>query len=290
MLSQLAPQIVNGLMLGAFYAAVAIGLSLIMNLTGVINMAHGSFLTLGGYFAFALVTAGMPFWVALIAAPILTAIVGLALERGLMRPLYGRDPLYSLLLTFGLSLIAEEVYRLIWGSNGVPISAPPALQGGISLGSFEVPSIQLFTAAILVIAMSALWLFLNRTRYGLRLRAAVQDTEMIAALGTNTQTLYMVNFCLGVLLAGLAGVLAASQLGLNPTSGNALLMPAFVTVIVGGMGSLLGAVAGGLLIGMTISMMTLFFPAASDVSMYVIMAIILLIRPRGLFGEEGLFG
>jgi branched-chain amino acid transport system permease protein len=256
----------------------------------VINMAHGSFLTLGGYFSFAMVAAGAPFWVALIAAPILTALVGLALERGLMRPLYGRDPLYSLLLTFGLSLIAEEVYRLIWGSNGVPVSAPAALQGGISLGAFQVPTIQVFTAAILVVAMSALWLFLNRTRYGLRLRAAVQDTEMIAALGTNTQTLYMVNFGLGVLLAGLAGVLAASQLGLNPTSGNALLMPAFVTVIVGGMGSLLGALAGGLLIGMTISMMTLFFPAASDVSMYVIMAVILLIRPRGLFGEEGLFG
>lgn len=290
MLEHLAPQIVNGLMLGAFYAAVAIGLSLIMNLTGVINMAHGSFLTLGGYFAFALVAVGTPFWVALITAPILTALVGLAIERGLMRPLYGRDPLYSLLLTFGLSLIAEEVYRLIWGSNGVPLSAPASLQGGISLGSFQVPTIQLFTAAVLVIAMAALWLFLNRTRFGLRLRAAVQDTEMIAALGTNTQVLYMVNFGLGILLAGLAGVLAASQLGLNPTAGNALLMPAFVTVIVGGMGSLLGAIAGGLLIGMTISMMTLVFPAASDVSMYVIMAIILLIRPRGLFGEEGLFG
>ena len=197
MLEHLAPQIVNGLMLGAFYAAVAIGLSLIMNLTGVINMAHGSFLTLGGYFAFALVAVGTPFWVALIAAPILTALVGLAIERGLMRPLYGRDPLYSLLLTFGLSLIAEEVYRLIWGSNGVPLSAPASLQGGISLGSFQVPTIQLFTAAVLVIAMAALWLFLNRTRFGLRLRAAVQDTEMIAALGTNTQMLYMVNFWTG---------------------------------------------------------------------------------------------
>ena len=290
MLAQLAPQIVNGLMLGAFYAAVAIGLSLIMNLTGVINMAHGSFLTLGGYFAFAMVTVGAPFLVALIAAPILVALVGVLVERGLMRPLYGRDPLYSLLLTFGLSLIAEEVYRLIWGSNGVPFSAPAFLQGGISLGAFQVPTVQVFTAAVLVIAMSALWLFLNRTRFGLRLRAAVQDAEMIGALGTNTQVLYMVNFALGLLLAGLAGVLAAAQLGLNPTAGNALLMPAFVVVIVGGMGSLLGAIAGGLLIGMTISMMTLFLPAASDVSMYIIMALILLVRPRGLFGEEGLFG
>lgn len=290
MSASLAPQIVNGLMLGAFFAAVAIGLSLIMNLTGTINMAHGSFLTLGGYFAFALVGAGMPFWVAVALAPILTAIVGLAVERGLIRPLYGRDPLYSLLLTFGLSLIAEEVFRLIWGSNGVPFSAPMALQGGVSFGSITVPTIQLFIASVLVVAMAALWIFLNRTRFGLRLRAAVQDTEMIAALGTNTQLLYMVNFCLGLLLAGLAGVLSAAQLGLNPTSGNALLMPAFVTVIVGGMGSLLGAIAGGLLIGMTVSMMTLFFPAASDVSMYILMALVLLVRPRGLFGEEGIFG
>lgn len=290
MTTDLAPQIVNGLMLGAFYASVAIGLSLIMSLTGTINMAHGSFLTLGGYFAFALVGAGMPFWVALVVAPILTALVGLAVERGLIRPLYGRDPLYSLLLTFGLSLIAEEVFRLIWGSNGVPFSAPTALQGGVSFGAFAVPTIQLFIAAVLVVAMSALWFFLHRTRFGLRLRAAVQDTEMIAALGTNTQGLYMVNFCLGLILAGLAGVLSGAQLGLNPTSGNALLMPAFVTVIVGGMGSLLGAVAGGLLIGMTISLMTLFLPAASEVSIYILMALILLVRPRGLFGEEGLFG
>lgn len=289
-MTDLAPQLVNGLMLGAFYAAVAIGLSLIMNLTGTINMAHGSFLTLGGYFAFAMVAAGSPFWLALVLAPIFTAIVGLLIERGLMRPLYGRDPLYSLLLTFGLSLIAEEVYRLIWGSNGVPFSAPASLQGGVSFGSFQVPTIQLFIALILVIAIVALWLFLNHTRFGLRLRAAVQDTEMIAALGTNTQVLYMVNFSLGILLAGLAGVLSAAQLGLNPTSGNELLMPAFVTVIVGGMGSLLGAIAGGLLIGMTISLMTLFLPAASDVSMYILMALILLIRPRGLFGEEGIFG
>jgi branched-chain amino acid transport system permease protein len=290
MLAHLAPEIVNGVMLGAFFAAVAIGLSLIMNLTGTINMAHGSFLTLGGYLAFAMISAGTSFWFALAVAPILTAIVGIAVERLLMRPLYGRDPLYSLLLTFGLSLIAEEVYRLIWGTSGVPLGAPAGLQGGISFGAFQVPTIQLFTAVALVIAMSALWLFLRRTRFGLRLRAAVQDTEMIAALGTNTQLLYMVNFGLGILLAGLAGVLAGAQLGLNPTAGNALLMPAFVTVIVGGMGSLLGAVAGGLLIGMTISLMTFFLPAASDVSMYILMALILLIRPRGLFGEEGIFG
>ncbi|MGH7707657.1 MAG: branched-chain amino acid ABC transporter permease [Vulcanimicrobiaceae bacterium] len=291
MLAHLAPEIFNGLMLGAFYAAVAIGLSLIMNLTGTINMAHGSFLTLGGYLAFTMVSAGTSFWFAILIAPILTAVVGIAVERLIMRPLYKRDPVYSLLLTFGLSLIAEEVYRLIWGSNGVPLSAPVALTGGISFfGLFQVPTIQLFVAAVLAVSLIALWFFLNRTRFGLKLRAAVQDTEMIAALGTSTQLLYMVNFALGILLAGLAGVLAGAQLGLNPTSGNSLLMPAFVTVIVGGMGSLVGAIAGGLLIGLTTSIITFYWPAFSEVSIFILMALVLLIRPRGLFGEEGIFG
>lgn len=289
-MAHIAPEIFNGLILGAFYAVVAIGLSLIMNLTGTINMAHGSFMTLAGYLAFAMVSAGTNFWFALAVAPILTVIVGVAIERTLIRPLYSRDPVYSLLLTFGLSLIAEETYRLIWGSNGVPFSPPPALQGSVSLGFIDFPTFRLFIAGTLLVILVLLVLFLQRTRLGLRLRAAVQDNEMIAALGTNTQLLYMVNFALGILIAGVAGVLAAGLLGLNPQSGNALLMPAFVTVIAGGMGSLFGAVAGGLLIGVTISVVTLYLPAFSEIAMYILMAVILLIRPRGLFGEEGIFG
>jgi branched-chain amino acid transport system permease protein len=285
-----APEILNGLVNGAFFAVVAIGLSLIMNLTGTINMAHGSFMTLAGYLAFALVSAGTNYWYAIAIAPILTVIVGVAVERTLMRPLYRRDPVYSLLLTFGLSLIAEEVYRLIWGGNSVPFSPPSMLRGTISLGFTDVPSYQLFIVAVLVLIIVALVLFLQRTRIGLRLRAAVQDHEMIAALGTNTELLYMMNFGLGILVAGIAGVLAAGMLGLNPQTGNGLLMPAFVTVIVGGMGSLLGAVAGGLLIGLTIALTTLYAPAFSEIAMYVLMAVILLARPRGLFGEEGIFG
>ena len=289
-MAHVAPEIFNGLILGAFYAVVAIGLSLIMNLTGTINLAHGSFMTLAGYLAFALVSAGTNWWFALAAAPLLTVIVGIAVERTLIRPLYRRDPVYSLLLTFGLSLIAEEVYRLIWGTNGVPFSPPLALQGAVSLGFTYFPAFRLFIAGALLVIIVALVLFLQRTRLGLRLRAAVQDNEMIAALGTNTQVLYMFNFVLGILIPGVAGVLAACLLGLNPQSGNALLMPAFVTVIVGGMGSLTGAVVGGLLIGVAISVTTLYLPAFSEIVMYVLMAVILLIRPRGLFGEEGIFG
>jgi branched-chain amino acid transport system permease protein len=286
----LAPQLFNGLVLGAFYAIVAIGLSLIMNLTGTINMAHGSFMTLAGYLAYALVSRGTPFWFALIAAPLIAVIVGVLVERTLVRPLYKRAPFYSLLMTFGLSLIAEEVYRLIWGSNGVPFSPPAALSGAVELGFMSYPTFRLFIAIVLIVAIAALAVFLKYTRFGLRLRAAVQDTEMIAALGTNTQVLYAVNFGLGIFLAGIAGVLAGGMLGLSPTSGNALLMPAFVTVIIGGMGSLFGSVVGGLLIGMTISLTTLFIPAASEVSMYILMAVVLMVRPRGLFGEEGIFG
>jgi branched-chain amino acid transport system permease protein len=286
----LAPQLFNGLVLGAFYAIVALGLSLIMNLTGTINMAHASFMTLAGYLAYSMVLRGVPYWFALITAPLIVVIVGIAVERTLVRPLYKREPFYSLLMTFGLSLIAETVYRLIWGSNGVPFSPPAALGGTVSLGFMNYPTFRLFIAAVLIFTIVALALFLTRTRFGLRLRAAVQDTEMIAALGTNTQLLYAVNFGLGILLAGIAGVLAGGMLGLSPTSQNALLMPAFVTVVIGGMGSLFGSIVGGLLIGMTISLTTLFIPAASEVSMYILMALVLLIRPRGLFGEEGIFG
>ncbi|MBV8580325.1 MAG: branched-chain amino acid ABC transporter permease [Candidatus Eremiobacteraeota bacterium] len=290
MIEHLAPQLVNGLVLGAFYAIVALGLSLIMNLTGTINMAHGSFMTLAGYLAYTMVLRGTSFWFALLAAPLIAVLVGVLVERTLVRPLYAREPFYSLLMTFGLSLMAEEVYRLIWGSNGVPFSPPAALDGTANLGFMVFPAFRIFIAAVLVVAIVALALFLTRTRFGLRLRAAVQDTEMIAALGTNTQLLYAVNFGLGIFLAGIAGVLAAGMLGLSPTSGNALLMPAFVTVIIGGMGSLFGSIVGGVLIGLAISLTTLFVPAASEVSMYVLMALVLMIRPRGLFGEEGLFG
>jgi branched-chain amino acid transport system permease protein len=289
-IEQLGPQLFNGLVLGAFYAIVAIGLSLIMNLTGTINMAHGSFMTLAGYLAYSMVLRGVSFWFALIAAPLIVVLVGVGVERTLVRPLYKREPFYSLLMTFGLSLMAEEIFRLIWGPNGVPFSPPPSLAGAISLGFMHFPAFRIFIAVVLIVAIVALAVFLTRTRFGLRLRAAVQDTEMIAALGTNTQVLYAVNFGLGIFLAGIAGVLAGGMLGLNPTSGNALLMPAFVTVIIGGMGSLFGSIVGGLLIGIAISMTTLFIPAASEVSMYVLMAIVLLVRPRGLFGEEGIFG
>jgi branched-chain amino acid transport system permease protein len=290
MLEHLAPELINGIVLGAFYAIIAIGLSLIMNLTGTINLAHGSFMTLAGYLAFAIMSRGVDFWVALAASAVLTMAVGVAVERLLISRLYSRIPLYSLLLTFGLSLIFEETFRLIWGPSSVPFTPPPSLQGSVHFGQLYLPAYRLAIMAALVVVMLALLLFLYRTRLGLRLRGAVQDPEMMSALGTNTQLLYMLNFGVGILLAAVAGVFAAGLLGLSPTMGNNLLMPAFITVVIGGMGSLAGSIVGGLLIGLAISITTLYLPAASEIVMYVLMALVLLVRPRGLFGEEGIFG
>ena len=181
-MDQLLTQLFNGLILGAFYAVVALGLSLIMNLTGTINLAHASFLTLAGYLAFALMLHGIPYWVALIVAPLLTVIVGMVAERLLIRPLYGRDPIYSLLLTFGLALVAEEAFREIWGANGLPFAPPASLSGTVQLGFIQYPTFRLFIAFVLLIVIVLLTLFLRGTRFGLRLRAAVLDSEMIAAL------------------------------------------------------------------------------------------------------------
>jgi branched-chain amino acid transport system permease protein len=290
LLEHLAPQLINGIVLGAFYAIIAIGLSAIMNLTGTINLAHGSFMTLAGYLAFAIMARGLNFWVALVGAALLTTAIGVAVERLLISRLYSRIPLYSLLLTFGLSLIFEETFRLIWGPGSVPFSAPANLQGSVHLGPIDLPLFRLIIMIALVLIMAVLILFLYRSRLGLRLRGAVQDPEMLAALGTNTQMLYMLNFGVGIFLAAVAGVFAAGLLGLSPTMGNNLLMPAFIAVVIGGLGSLTGSIAGGLLIGIAISVTTLYLAAASEIVMYVLMALVLLVRPRGLFGEEGIFG
>jgi branched-chain amino acid transport system permease protein len=289
-MERLIPEIVNGIVLGAFYAIIAIGLSLIMNLTGTVNLAHGSFLTLAGYLAFVLLQRGTNFWLALGISAILTVIVGLIIERTLISPLYKRIPLYSLLLTFGLALIAEEVFRLIWGPQSVPFSTPASLQGATIIGDTVLPTYRLAIMGVLALVMILLLLFLYRTRQGLRLRGAVLNREMMAALGINTQMLYMMNFGLGIFLAAVAGVLASGLIGLSPTMGNGLLMPAFITVVIGGMGSIAGSLVGGLLLGVGQSVTTLYAPAASEIVTYVLMAVVLLIRPRGLFGEEGLFG
>ena len=279
----------NGLIVGMFYALMALGLALILSLNGVINFAHGGFLALGAYLAFTLLPY-LGFWGALIVAPLLVGALGLILERSLIRPLYRRnDPLYSLLLTFGLAMIIEDLTRSVWGATGLPFSIPAVLNSPLSTTFFFVTGYRLFIIAVTLVAAGALFLILRHTSIGVRIRAGMNDLETVSALGVNIYRLRALNFGLGALLAGLAGVLAAGRLGLTPTMGTSLIMPSFVAIIVGGIGSLPGGVLGGLIIGIAAGMTSAFYPAASEVVIYLIMTLVLAVRPRGLMGEEGLY-
>ena len=277
----------NGLIVGAFYALMALGLSLIINLTSVINFSHGGFLALGAYIAYTL----MPytgFWGALIVAPVITALLGLLVERLLIRHCYGRDPLYSLLLTFGLAYVFEDSIRYIWGAQGLPFQLPGWLTKPLSNYMFFLTGYRVFMVILVAVAVIALFFVLHRTRLGMRIRAGTLDLETVSVLGVNVRILRNLNFGLGIYFAGLAGVLAAGLLGLQPTIGDSLIMPSFVAIIVGGLGSLTGTLVGGLLIGVVAGVTTVFFPSASEAIIYIMMALVLLVRPRGLFGEEGM--
>jgi len=276
----------NGLITGAFYALMALGLSLILNLSGVINFAHGGFLALGGFLAYTIMPY-VGFWGALAIAPVLTAIIGIVLEQLLIRRVYGRDPLYSLLLTFGLAFVLEDVTRLIWGAQSVPFQVPSYLASPVSLDYFFLTGYRLFMVVLVLAAVTALFVILTRTRLGLRIRAGTLDLETVSVLGVNVRSLRTLNFGLGIYLAGLAGVLAAGLLGLQPTIGASLIMPSFVAIIVGGLGSLPGTLLGGLLIGIASGLTTVFWPSATEAVIYVMMGLVLLLRPSGLLGEQG---
>jgi branched-chain amino acid transport system permease protein len=278
----------NGLIIGAFYALMALGLSLILNLSGVINFAHGGFLAIGGYLAYTLIPY-VGFWGALVASPFLVAGIGILVERVLIRRLYGRDPLYSLLLTFGLAFMIEDGTRFIWGAQSLPYQIPSWLSRPLSLQYFFLTGYRVFMVILVSVVVAALFVILNYTRLGIRIRAGTLDLETVSALGVNVRVLRNLNFGLGIYLAGLAGVLAVGMLGLQPTIGDNLIMPSFIAIIVGGLGSLPGTLAGGLLIGVVSGVTTVFLPAASEAVMYVMMAAVLIVRPRGLLGDEGRF-
>ena len=280
--------IFNGLIIGAFYALMALGLSLILNLSGVINFAHGGFLAIGGYLAYTLIPY-LGFWGALVVAPILVAFIGILVERVLIRHLYGRDPLYSLLLTFGLAFMIEDGTRFIWGAQSLPYQIPTWLAAPLSTDYFFLTGYRVFMMILVAAAVLGLFFVLNYTRLGLRIRAGTLDLETVSVLGVNTRVLRNMNFGLGIYLAGLAGVLAVGMLGLQPTIGDNLIMPSFIAIIVGGLGSLPGTLAGGLLIGVASGITSVYFPSASEAVIYVMMAAVLIVRPRGIFGEEGRF-
>ncbi|MDE3029149.1 MAG: branched-chain amino acid ABC transporter permease [Paracoccaceae bacterium] len=280
--------VMNGLIIGAFYALMAIGLSLIMSLSDVINFAHGGFLAVGAYLAFSLAPY-IGFWGGLLVAPALTAILGLIVEKFLISRVYGRDPLYSLLLTFGLAFIFEDGTRYIWGAQSLPYQVPGWLMSPLSSSFFFLTGYRMLMIALIFVVVGGLFLIMTRTRLGLRIRAGTLDLETVSILGVNVRILRNLNFGIGIYLAGLAGVLAAGQLGLQPTIGDSLIMPSFIAIIIGGLGSLTGTLLGGLLIGVAQGVTTVFFPSASEAVMYIMMALVLLMRPQGLLGEEGRF-
>jgi branched-chain amino acid transport system permease protein len=278
--------VLNGLIVGAFYALMALGLSLILNLSGVINFAHGGFLALGAYLAYS-IAPYLGFWGGLIIAPFLTAALGVIVERFLIRRLYGRDPLYSLLLTFGLAFIFQDGLRYVWGAQSVPYQIPGWLASPLSPSLFFLTGYRIFMVLVVALAVAALFLILGYTRLGIRIRAGTLDLDTVSVLGVNVRVLRNLNFGLGIYLAGLAGVLAAGMLGLSPTIGDQLIMPSFVAIIVGGLGSLPGTLAGGLLIGVAAGLTAVYFPTAQEAVIYVMMALVLMIKPNGLFGDAG---
>jgi len=287
-LPALAAQVFTGLVLGGIFVLLAIGLSLIFGLMTVVNFSHGALYMLGAYLGFMLLGLTGSFWAALVLAPLLVGAFGLVIERFLIRPLYGRSPDDPLLLTFGLSLVLVEVARLIWGKIGLTLDPPKALDGAVNLGFTAFPLYRLFVIAVTIVVLIALWLFLEKTNVGLIIRAGSRDPLMVRALGFDVGRIWFLVFGIGTALAGLAGILAGPMRGAYAEMGVTIIIESFVVVVVGGMGSLLGAIVSGLLIGQVVSLTTFFAPKLAEIMVFVTMAVVLLVRPSGLFGEAGL--
>lgn len=284
----IALQLFTGLALGAIYVLLAVGLSLIFGMLTVVNFAHGAFYMVGAYAGLYLANKTGNFWAAMLLAPILVGLLGMLCERWLIRPLYGRGIDYPLLLTFGLAYMMVEAIRMIFGRAGLPFDTPEALQGATNLGFADFPTYRLFVIGVVAAVLVALWLFIEKTSLGLIVRAGARDPVIVRVLGVDISRVWLLIFGVGTAIAALAGVLAAPLQGVSPDMGTSVLIVAFVVTVVGGMGSLMGAVVAGLLVGIAESLSVLFFPEAAKVSMFVIMAAVLLFRPQGLFGRSGL--
>ena len=284
----IALQLFTGLALGAIYVLFAIGLSLIFGMLTVVNFAHGAFYMVGAYVGVFLLSMGGNFWLCLIGVPLIVGSAGMIVERFLIRPLYGRGIDYPLLLTFGLSYVMIELIRIAFGKSGYPFDTPEVLQGAVDIGIGYFPLYRLFVIGAAVIVLLALWLFLERTSFGLIIRAGARDPQIVRVLGVDVSRVWLFVFGIGTAIAGLAGLLAAPLQGVIPEMGANILAEAFVVTVVGGMGSIGGAVIAGLLVGVVVSMTSLFAPEMAKVSIFALMAIVLLIRPQGFFGRAGL--
>lgn len=288
--SLLALQLVTGIALGAVYALLALGLSLVFGMLTVVNFAHGAFFMVGAFVGLYFLGLTGNFWFSLVLTPLVVGALGLLTERFLVRRLYGRGIDDPLLLTFGLSWVLIEAMRVLFGIEGLPSSTPALLRGSVDLGFGFFPKYRLFLIFATAVVVLALWLFLEKTRYGLIVRAGSRDGEICRVLGVDIARVWLIVFGIGTAIAGLSGVLAAPTRAVNPEMGIPVLAESFVVTVVGGMGSLPGAVVAGLLVGVVFSMTSLFAPDLAELSIFVLMALVLLLRPQGFFGKAGLMG
>jgi len=281
----LLEQVVNGLVLGGYYLLLALGLSLIFSVGGIVNLAHGAFYALGAYLALE-VSNRLGFAASVAIAPVLVGLLGIAFERFLLRRFYTADPILSLLVTFGLAMVAEQTLRMIWGAAPLAYAMPPAFKGNVIVGDFLFSRYRLFLLAVVVVVMTALWLLLHKTSFGRVVRAGVQRPDMVAALGIRLQPYMTAIVVLGVATAALAGVLFGPIAVIHPAMGTEIMTVAFVVVVIGGLGSFWGVVLAALLVGVVRGITIHFAPAAGEASMYVLMFLVLMFRPRGLLGER----
>ncbi|MBB4039015.1 branched-chain amino acid transport system permease protein [Microvirga flocculans] len=280
-------QILIGLINGSFYAMLSLGLAVIFGLLRIINFAHGAQYMLGAFAAYLLLSyAGIGYWLALVLAPLIVGAVAVVIERTMLSRLYGIDPLYGLLLTFGLALILEGAFRYWFGAAGQPYAAPAQLTGALNLGFMFMPIYRGWVVVASLVICLGTWLLIEKTRLGAYLRAATENATLVQAFGVNVPLLLTLTYGLGAALAALAGVLAAPIYQVSPLMGSNLIIIVFAVVVVGGMGSILGAIVTGYVLGVLEGLTKVFYPEASSIVIFVIMAIVLLVRPAGLFGRE----
>lgn len=281
----LLEQVVNGLVLGGYYLLIALGLSLIFSVGGVVNLAHGAFYALGAYLSVTL-ARHLGFGWAAAASPIAVGLLGILFERFILRRFYTADPILSLLVTFGLAMVAEQAIRMIWGAAPIPASMPPEFKGSVMLGEFLFSKYRLFLLAVVALVLAGMWLLLHRTSFGRVVRAGIQKPDMVAALGIRLSPYMATVVALGVGMAALGGALFAPIAIVHPAMGAEIITVAFVVVVIGGLGSFWGVVLAALLVGVVRGITIHFVPAAGEASMYILMFLVLLFRPRGLLGER----
>jgi len=280
-------QLLLGLVNGSFYAMLSLGLAVIFGLLGIVNFAHGALYMIGAYVAWVgMEKFGINYWVSLLLAPLIVGALGVAIERTLLKHLYKIDPIYGLLLTFGLALIAEGVFRDQFGVSGQSYSVPDALAGATNLGFMVLPNYRAWVVFASLAVCLGTWFVIERTRLGAYLRAGTENPALVQAFGINVPVMVMLTYGAGAGLAALAGVLAAPVIQITPLMGSNLIIIVFAVVVIGGMGSILGSILTGLALGLIEGLTKVFYPEASSIVVFVIMAIVLMIRPAGLFGKE----